>query len=72
MIDPSEFEKICMAQTLAPLAAFLDEQKLMEKRVYEISHSDMLHIIEVIITNYQNAMIDGNAQKEDHNAEVPF
>ncbi len=70
MIDPTEFEKKCMEETLPFIFEHAEEKELMKKTIFDLSFEEMMALIEIIITNYQNALHKQYKEKLDQ--EVPF
>lgn len=64
MIDPTDFEKECMAAALKPLGEYVAEIG-MHRPFAEMTKHEVLTIIEVVVTAYQDRMREGSS-------EVPF
>jgi hypothetical protein len=55
MIDPTDFEKDCMAAALKPLGEYVAEIG-MHRSFAEMTKHEVLTIIEVVVTAYQDRM----------------
>jgi hypothetical protein len=66
MIDPTDFEKECMAAALKPLGEYIAEIG-MHRSFANMTKHEVLHLIEVVVTAYQERMCSSPRR-----AEVPF
>lgn len=64
MIDPTDFEKECMAAALKPLGEYVAEIG-MQRPFADMNKHEVLNLIEVVVTAYQDRMREGSS-------EVPF
>ncbi|MDH5528382.1 MAG: DUF6511 domain-containing protein [Nitrospirota bacterium] len=67
MIDPTEMEIAAMTDCLAPLGDYVAALGL-QTPLAEYSRDQVLGLIEVVVTAYQDRMVDGHEQA----AGVPF
>lgn len=56
MIDPTDLEKECMAAALRPLGEYIAEIG-MHRPFTDLNKQEVLTIIEVVVTAYQDRMI---------------
>ncbi len=64
MIDPTDLEKECMASALVPLGEYVAEIG-MQRPFADLTRQEVLTLIEVVVTAYQDRMIE-------RRAEAPF
>ena len=60
MIDPTDLEKECMAAALRPLGEYIAEIG-MQRPFADLNRHEVLTIIEVVVTAYQDRMREGGA-----------
>lgn len=61
MIDPTDLEKECMAAVLRPLGEYIAEIG-MHRPFADLNKQEVLTIIEVVVTAYQDRMRQGSAE----------
>jgi hypothetical protein len=61
MIDPTDLEKECMAAALRPLGEYIAEIG-MHRPFADLNKQEVLTIIEVVVTAYQDRMRQGSAE----------
>ena len=59
MIDPTDLEKQCMAAALKPLGEYVAEIG-MHRPFADMNKHEVLTIIEVVVTAYQERMREGS------------
>lgn len=64
MIDPTDYERAAMAHALTPLGEYVAEIG-MHRAFKDLSRAEVLTLIEVIVTAYQEKLLEGSD-------EVPF
>ena len=67
MIDPTEMEQAAMAACLGPLGDYVTALGV-DRSLAEYDKGQVLGLIEVVITAYQDQMVAGHEQQ----AGVPF
>ncbi len=58
MIDPTDLEKECMVAALKPLGEYVSEIG-MQRPFADLNKHEVLTIIEVVVTAYQDRMREG-------------